>query len=47
MIGFIVDLVLIAVAHSLNMSIKKSLALKSTMLSHFVNFEENSRKINR
>ncbi|CAK68818.1 unnamed protein product (macronuclear) [Paramecium tetraurelia] len=47
MIGFIVDLVLIAVAHSLNVSIKKSLAIKSTMLNHFVNFEENSRKINR
>ncbi|CAD8076207.1 unnamed protein product [Paramecium sonneborni] len=47
MIGFIVDLVLIAVAHSLNLSIKKNLALKSTMLSNFSNFEENCKKINR
>ncbi|CAD8160242.1 unnamed protein product [Paramecium pentaurelia] len=47
MIGFIVNLVLIAVAHSLNLSIKKNLELKSTILKNFVNFEENCKKINR
>lgn len=47
MIGFIVNLVLIAVAHSLNLSIKKNLAIKSTILQNFVNFEENCKKINQ
>ncbi|CAD8166181.1 unnamed protein product [Paramecium octaurelia] len=47
MIGFIVNLVLIAVAHSLNLSIKRNLEFKSTMLKNFVNFEESCKKINR
>ncbi|CAK81821.1 unnamed protein product (macronuclear) [Paramecium tetraurelia] len=47
MIGFIVNLVLIAVARSLNLSIKRNLELKSTILKNFVNFEENCKKINR
>lgn len=47
MIGFLVDVVLIGVAHSLNFTIKKNLALNSTILSNFINFEQYCHKVNK